>query len=894
MEIYPTNTLILTTPFQEQFSCTFLCNDDFDKRAVCYIVPILQVPTMPLAVGKEMLLYDEESNYYWKYVISEIVTIIGLNIICKFSVFFDVNFPLKYYGNMVLMDNHSSTPSMPLWYIESNSLIDPVADNGLFEVGGINFNYTYCIIKRMDFRNIQDSSILYCIRPLTDDEEVNLDANKIIPIIHIVIPEDQLGLESFDIWKDQFRNKKVRVLENSLEEVVVQKEQTSQQQKEEDVVQKKQTFQQEDEVHNEQTSQQEEDIIHNEQTSQQEVVVISEKISRDIVISKYDEQSVTEEDTSSETTNESSDSSVEELTTEILEEILNKVVGNVCSSIYIQSNKEEKCEKAILKSAIKNVRIKNRNKKHVSFGVFRKLHQPAASPAAPHPGYSISEDRNDGDIQALMGAAENMKSVQHISSEETLSISVGKDVKKDDFYEGYTFYNDLSINIDNIGVKNDKGTSISEQIVKNSESEHKLKNKKNKKTKKTFVNKPNIKQIDSDKSKKDDIILYITSKFESFFSKIIEVNKLDKNDIYDKYITYAMSIVNNDNEIKDKDVYLNFTKKFIVSYFAKISNNFEANNEREEFDKEKEIPTATATIFDKSVSSQYSGKKIFEMTLCIEEEEKPKPVAIQTIPDNELLKYIPVFNEKFGDLTKSLDKSLKKDLLIKFVTLPIEQFVEELPRYIRENNKNVEYSKEKINNFKVIFKLEFVFDKLRARFMGDLKGEELIQRYLIFEPCCMKLLMQYYYPFLIDNTSTGKSYDNIFLSMLRTLELHLGMLFPFFSPDLVNWDILQNPDIDSMTKIMVRARLKVSELLETVHENLEIILTRDLSLYVVNLFYNDKDGSINQYIIRLCHDDELFIEKCITTYFNNIVIEDFTKKYNIPSISGIQKQTLIL
>ena len=36
------------------------------------------------------------------------------------------------------------------------------------------------------------------------------------------------------------------------------------------------------------------------------------------------------------------------------------------------------------------------------FGVFRKLHQPAA----PHPGYSISEDQRDGDIQALLGTAE--------------------------------------------------------------------------------------------------------------------------------------------------------------------------------------------------------------------------------------------------------------------------------------------------------------------------------------------------------------------------------------------------------------------------------------------------------------------------------------------------------
>jgi len=36
-----------------------------------------------------------------------------------------------------------------------------------------------------------------------------------------------------------------------------------------------------------------------------------------------------------------------------------------------------------------------------SFGVFRKLQ----TPAAPHPGYSISKDRRDGDIQALLGAA---------------------------------------------------------------------------------------------------------------------------------------------------------------------------------------------------------------------------------------------------------------------------------------------------------------------------------------------------------------------------------------------------------------------------------------------------------------------------------------------------------
>ena len=40
----------------------------------------------------------------------------------------------------------------------------------------------------------------------------------------------------------------------------------------------------------------------------------------------------------------------------------------------------------------------------VIFEVFRKLH----TPAAPHPGYLISEDQRDGDIQALLGAAEKL------------------------------------------------------------------------------------------------------------------------------------------------------------------------------------------------------------------------------------------------------------------------------------------------------------------------------------------------------------------------------------------------------------------------------------------------------------------------------------------------------
>ena len=59
----------------------------------------------------------------------------------------------------------------------------------------------------------------------------------------------------------------------------------------------------------------------------------------------------------------------------------------------------------------------------ISSGVFRKLQQPSVSPAAPHPGYLISEDHRDGDIQALLGAAENILSISDLNNLVVLNIN---------------------------------------------------------------------------------------------------------------------------------------------------------------------------------------------------------------------------------------------------------------------------------------------------------------------------------------------------------------------------------------------------------------------------------------------------------------------------------------
>ena len=64
------------------------------------------------------------------------------------------------------------------------------------------------------------------------------------------------------------------------------------------------------------------------------------------------------------------------------------------------------------------------NKKKILNGVFCKRYQLAASPAASHPGYSISEDRNDVDIQALLGAAENLQHDQEIVRKKSIESKI--------------------------------------------------------------------------------------------------------------------------------------------------------------------------------------------------------------------------------------------------------------------------------------------------------------------------------------------------------------------------------------------------------------------------------------------------------------------------------------
>ena len=553
-ELESENTLVLVTPYSEQFYCTFLCNDDYDKKALCYITPIFQNPSMPLSIGREMDWYDEKNNYYWRYVISDIITIIGLNIICKLTVLFDNNFPLKYYCYI-----ECKQYSIPLWYINSNSLIDPIADNGLYEIGDNNFDYTYCIIKRMDFRS-EDSCILYCIRPLTDIEENNLDKNQIVPIIHIMNVKNNVELESLNNWKKQFTNKKGRIVEEYEEKSSNNLDLVCEESVDPTIA---------DPTPVDPTSV---DPTFADPTS-------VDPTPLDVLL--VHESDSSEEETFSETTNESSDSSIiEELTTEILEEILKKVVEKLSLSETLKKVKHVLFEQDIpihieknIIPKVKKIRIRNRVKKPI---------------------------------------------VTEIKSEIVLSIPEKIDVK-DDFYSDDTKYVDTSLIIDNIIIKNQKGC-IYDHIKKNTENVNIGKENKEIKIKKTKkIVKQNDKSIDLNKSKKDDIILYITSEFETLFSKVISLNNLNKSEIYDKYVLYTLSSVNNDLEIKNKDIYLKDVKTYILKEYPKLIENISATD-------------SLQTV--KNISNQQS------LTISVKDEAKFNSSSVRTLEE-------PLFKYKF-------------------------------------------------------------------------------------------------------------------------------------------------------------------------------------------------------------------------------------------------------
>jgi len=96
-----------------------------------------------------------------------------------------------------------------------------------------------------------------------------------------------------------------------------------------------------------------------------------------------------------------------------------KNVVSQISNRYIMTNFSESPLNCIELKKMYDKCLQSLHKNPTNDGILHKLHQPAASPAAPHPGYSISEDRlrycrsdgsaqyqKDGDIQSLMGSAE--------------------------------------------------------------------------------------------------------------------------------------------------------------------------------------------------------------------------------------------------------------------------------------------------------------------------------------------------------------------------------------------------------------------------------------------------------------------------------------------------------
>jgi hypothetical protein len=735
------NTLTLTSPFSENFTCIFLCNDDVDKTSVCKFIPMCVNPDVPFCIGKELLWYDENNDYYWKYIVSNILLYSPVEIICKLSICFNDDFPLTYFSYLNLIEKEY------YWNIVSNCILNPTIENALCYIYSDNIEYEKCKIKRLFSTVPNNDSFLYTIEPLSKKEKILYKDITYIPSIKII---ENNNFNLINKWIKRFNIKLIKKLPSN------------------DI----QCFNSELSEISDETSVETEESIEISVTSHNESFVDSniKKVDSAIVVDNTIVDSAIVVD----------NTVVDSAIVVDSEVVYNTVVD---STVVVDTTV---VDSAIVTDTIAvNTPIKNYDNYKIVSDIVNEIVEKIEYDDTFTNKVNISLDQQ----------FENMMD----------SINASKSFKNQIVYDN---------------VKKLSLTSIKT-------------NDKNKKKKNKSKNKLNNNHND-EKSLKSEILLYIISKFDTNFDSILKFKKLDRNVLYEKYLSYAEELLNSSSKLEDKDYYLNTVKTYVTNKYVMI-------------DLSDFTPIDNSTLFDKF---------------------GPLP----NIPDKDLLKFISKFNSILGEFTKYLDNNKRKELLIRFATIPIYDFIKYAPSYINMH-LNVEEIEAKHNiELPVFFTIECLLVNFKNKFINNLDKSVMAEKYLLFEPSCMKLIIQLFLPFVIEGTTTGITSNKILSKYLQIMEIHLALIEPHFNHNNADIKFLDKYNFDTITRMMVRGSITIRKLLEDVHENATPELTRLLSYYYFNFFYRENSNLIDEKFLGYGRENEENIDISIKLFFSHIIV----------------------
>lgn len=743
------NILTLTSPFSENFTCVFLCNDDVDKTSVCKFIPILVNPDIPFCIGKELLWYDEENDYYWKYIICNILLYNPSEIICKLSICFTSDFPLTYFSYL------NSFEKEYYWNIVSNCILNPTIENTLCYIYNDNIEYEKCKIKRIFSIVPNSDSFLYTIEPLSKKEKILYKDITYIPSIKII--EDN----NFNLINYWIKKYNIKLIEKSNSNDI--------------------------------------------QCYNSELSEISDETSVETSTDESNEISVTSH-------------------------------NEIISSYHNPDSNVLTCEKKFLQStelSIENVvddtvvDIKLVNNTAVEQTIVEKIIVDATIID------TTVIDTTIVDATIVDAKIENYNNYRTVVSD--IVNYIVENIEYDN-----TFTNKVNISsnqqfenmMDCVSANKSFKNQIVYENIKNLSSSSTKTNNKNIKKKNKSKNKLNNNHID-EKSLKSEILLYIISSFDTIFDSILKFKKLDRNILYEKYISYAQELLNS-SKLEDKDYYLNEVKTYITNKYVMI---------------------------DLSDFIQIDNTKLFE-----------KFGPLPNISDKDLLKFINKFNSIFGEFTKYLDNNKRKELLIRFATIPIDDFIQYVPSYIN-THLNIEEIEAKHNiELPTFFTIECLLVNCKNKFINNLDKSVMAERYLLFEPSCMKLIIQFFLPFVIEGTTSGITSHKILSKYLQIIEIHLALIEPHFNHNNADINFLDKYNFNSITRMMVRGSITIRKILEDIHENAKPELTRLLSYYYFSFFYRENSNLIDENFLGYGRENEENIDISIKLFFSNIIV----------------------
>ena len=380
------------------------------------------------------------------------------------------------------------------------------------------------------------------------------------------------------------------------------------------------------------------------------------------------------------------------------------------------------------------------------------------------------------------------------------------------------------------------------------------------------------KKLAQTKIENQDNIIDLIYLFDSFYESYIIQNVISKNIIYDKYLEL---ITIYEKEFQDKDT--QFIFEFIFEKFKAIfpsimnDSSYIKNNPLEEI----------ASFNDLNLDLEQTEHKDDKLIIDIVNKELENIITTK----NDcviLIPYIKKFQAIFGDVFKYINPDKKKVLLLYFSFSinsgynNLNEYFQIVPSILFRTKDGIAshgyLEEEKVIIFHMTWLLN-TFNKYIIEKLYKNSKEKNTPQLIMF---LNKLLFQYFATYIVHNEINAILIvpKNIFNHYLQIIGFHLKYLFPnFHYKAALNLQKINMIEIEKsfVYKFILKSRLMVSKLLETLPDDTYYVATGYMSKFLDTYFYDKNKDMLNSFMLNENLDRNTYFENQIHIQFHKIV-----------------------